>query len=143
MSPKNRKIVIVRHGERVDHRFQDVWVADCFDSEGLKIILITSQWSILKFKCVLNLNFHFQRRKLHKTKFESAGPGTLAQKKGLPWNIYSGFSSHWNRTVASYPQGSRFTYSQDFEWWFWGLYLSLVEMRSNGYKHFERYIRIL
>ncbi len=35
MLPKtNRRVVIVRHGERVDHRFQDAWVDNCFDDEG-------------------------------------------------------------------------------------------------------------
>lgn len=30
----NRRIVIVRDGERVNHRFQDVWFDKCFDSQG-------------------------------------------------------------------------------------------------------------
>ncbi|CAL8079884.1 unnamed protein product [Orchesella dallaii] len=30
----NRRVSIVRHGERVDHRFQDVWIENCFDNEG-------------------------------------------------------------------------------------------------------------
>ncbi|ODN00379.1 Protein UBASH3A [Orchesella cincta] len=31
---RNRRVVIVRHGERVDHRFQDAWIENCFDNEG-------------------------------------------------------------------------------------------------------------
>lgn len=34
MAGNPRRIAIVRHGERVDHRFQDAWVYQCFDSDG-------------------------------------------------------------------------------------------------------------